>query len=87
MADLAGKQDTIAEGGLPQSKVTGLPDDLASKQPLLSTLPGTGVDLLHTQSQLRRIIGADGIEASIIIDLNDPAQSFRLKVSGNKLRS
>ena len=53
----------------------------------LSTLPGNGVDLLHTQTQLRRVIGADGIEASIVVDLSDPAQSFQLKVSRGALQS
>ena len=51
---LAGKEPTISEGGLLQSKVAGLPSDLASKQPLLSTLPGNGVDLLHTESAMAR---------------------------------
>ena len=63
--------------------------DLAAKQPTLSTLPRTGTDLLHMESQLRRIFGSKGIAIGASIDVSNPEseENGQIRVLGEKLQA
>ena len=62
---------------------------LASKQPMLSEQPGTGVDLLNGQSTLRRLVAEDGLSASIYLNLADSSdpKNHQVVLSGAALQT
>jgi hypothetical protein len=78
------KQKIVTTDSLAISDMALLQASLHAKQSLLANLDGTGITLLHSASQLRRIVGSDGI--SIISQFNvaddaDPT-NFQIQVSG-----
>jgi hypothetical protein len=62
---------------------TSILTSLATKQDTLYTLDGTGIPLLFSPTELRRIFGSDGISVTspLNADTSDPT-NFQIEVSG-----
>ena len=61
---------------------------LNQKQPIITNISGTGIDLL-TSNELRRIFGSDGISASIYLNVNDAndPKNYNIQISGSSLQN
>ncbi len=62
---LSSQQDLIGVDSLPIDRVQGLAAALANKLSSLSDAPGNGSSLVASGSQIRKVVGTDGVDVSL----------------------
>ena len=78
----------IQDGDLSIAMTEGLQAALDSKQAALSEVEETGVSVMHSTGQLRKLFGHGGIEITTgfnVLDATDP-ENFQIQVSGASLQ-